>query len=63
MSRQILLAEDDPLIAEIYASFLIEAGHTVTVVSDGLAVLEKIETLKPDLIVLDIIMPLTNKIV
>jgi len=53
----ILLADDDPTIADSLAPFLERAGFHVLVVSDGMAALEKAKKHHPDLIILDVLMP------
>ena len=53
----LLLADDDPTIADSLAPFLERAGFHVLVVSDGAAALEKAQSHKPDLIILDVLMP------
>ena len=57
MRTQILLAEDDPTIAEVVASYLQHDGHVVEIVSDGPTALNRALTARPDLIVLDIMLP------
>ncbi len=53
----ILLADDDPLIANIVRHRLQKAGHRVTHAGDGAAALRAIETDRPDLMILDVKMP------
>lgn len=53
----ILLADDDPTIADSLAPFLERAGFHVLVVSDGMAALDKAQKHRPDLIILDVLMP------
>lgn len=53
----ILLADDDPTIADSLAPFLERAGFHALVVSDGLSALEKAQKHHPDLIILDVLMP------
>lgn len=53
----ILLADDDPTIADSLAPFLERAGFHVLVVSNGVNALEKVQAHHPDLIVLDVLMP------
>ena len=53
----ILLADDDPTIADSLAPFLERAGYHVLVVSDGMAALEKAQAHHPELIILDVLMP------
>src|SRR5258706_3920567 len=53
----ILLADDDPTIADSLAPFLERAGFHVLVVSDGMNALEKAQAHHPELIILDVLMP------
>ena len=53
----ILLADDDPTIADSLAPFLERAGFHVLVVSDGVTALDKVQKHHPDLIILDVLMP------
>ncbi|MFN8402718.1 MAG: response regulator transcription factor [Anaerolineales bacterium] len=53
----ILLADDDPTIADSLAPFLERAGFHVLVVSDGMTALDKAQAHHPDLIILDVLMP------
>ena len=53
----ILLADDDPTIADSLAPFLERAGFHVLVVSDGAAALEQAQAHHPELIILDVLMP------
>ncbi len=55
--KKILLIEDDPFLADIYTTKLKESGFSVEVVADGDAVLSKIKEEKPDLLLLDIVLP------
>jgi CheY-like chemotaxis protein len=53
----ILVAEKDPITAELEHYFLDREGYDVHVVLDGREAIEKAEALQPDLIVLDVILP------
>lgn len=53
----ILLADDDPTIADSLAPFLERAGFHVLVVSDGMNALDRAQKHHPDLIILDVLMP------
>ncbi|MCC6567932.1 MAG: response regulator transcription factor [Anaerolineales bacterium] len=53
----ILLADDDPTIADSLAPFLERAGFHVLIVSDGIAALDKAQAHHPELIILDVLMP------
>ena len=55
--KQILLVEDDPFLIDIYSTKLKEAGFSVEVVTDGDETFKKLEEKKPDLLVLDIVLP------
>jgi len=54
---KVLLVDDDSAITESLAPFLERAGFTVSVAVDGQDALQRIGSLAPDLIVLDVIMP------
>ena len=56
MSR-ILVVEDDPDIAELIRHYLEKAGYTVERVSSGAAVMPKLRSNTPDLVVLDLMLP------
>ena len=55
--KSILLIEDDPFIVDIYSKKLKEAGFSVGIASDGREALKKLEEKKPDLLILDIVLP------
>lgn len=55
--KTILLVEDDTFLIDIYTKQLTGAGFMVQVASDGESVVNKIKELKPDLVMLDIILP------
>jgi|WetSurMetagenome_2_1015567.scaffolds.fasta_scaffold365736_2 DNA-binding response OmpR family regulator len=55
--RRILVVEDEEEVQVLVARLLSSVGHAVDTASDGQEALSKIETCRPDLIVLDLIMP------
>ena len=55
--KKILLAEDVRAIALQLSHALEKAGYEVQVARDGEECLEKVASFKPDLLVLDLIMP------
>jgi DNA-binding response OmpR family regulator len=57
MYAHVLLAEDDPRQAEVVRRYLIADGHRAEVVHDGRAALEVARRLRPELLVLDVMMP------
>ncbi|MEV4411335.1 response regulator transcription factor [Catellatospora sp. NPDC049609] len=60
MSARVLIAEDDPKQANLLRVYLEREGHSVQVVADGLAALERCRAYRPDLVVLDVMMPTLN---
>lgn len=58
--KKILLVEDDKYIVRAYKDGLERAGFEVLTASDGNEALEKIKKDLPDLILLDLIMPVKN---
>jgi DNA-binding response OmpR family regulator len=58
----ILLAEDDRKLRKLYTDTLKAAGYNVIAASDGAEALELLHTLKPKLILLDVMMPKLNGI-
>ncbi|OGM14309.1 hypothetical protein A3A76_00080 [Candidatus Woesebacteria bacterium RIFCSPLOWO2_01_FULL_39_23] len=59
---KVLLIEDDPLVVRMYQKVLSFEGFEIEVAADGREGLKKAETLKPDLIFCDIMMPKMNGI-
>lgn len=57
MSKRILIIEDDVFFAEVLKDKLENAGFIVENYSDGQQGLEKIKETKPDLVLLDIMLP------
>ena len=55
--KNILLVDDDPDILESLQAALADTGANVTVARDGNEALEKATAAKPDLMVLDMMMP------
>jgi len=58
--KKIILAEDDKYISKAYNVGLKDVGFDVSVAYDGNEALEKIKKDKPDLILLDLVMPEKN---
>jgi DNA-binding response OmpR family regulator len=56
-SPEILIVEDEPAIRQMYAFKLKQMGYNVIEASDGMEGLERAEASKPDLILLDLLMP------
>ena len=59
-AARVLVVEDDPDLAALEADVLKLRGHEVDVASNGREALEAVERARPDLILLDIKMPVMN---
>ena len=57
MAAKILIIEDDKDLAEIYSKKLEGSGFSISVVNDGQNGLVKTQSWKPDLILLDLMLP------
>lgn len=55
--KTILLTEDDPFLSDIYSTKLNESGFEVQVAKDGEECLAKLKEKKPDVLILDIVLP------
>jgi two-component system OmpR family response regulator len=55
--NNILIVDDDPNIRELVRVFLRNEGFDIYEASDGMEALAKLETLKADLVILDVMMP------
>ncbi|MFE2629465.1 response regulator transcription factor [Streptomyces sp. NPDC059374] len=60
MCAHVLVAEDDGMQAELIRRSLLAEGHTATVVHDGPAALDAARRLRPDLVVLDLMLPVID---
>nr|WP_245984431.1 response regulator transcription factor [Streptomyces tateyamensis] len=54
---RILVVDDDPTVAEVVAGYLHRAGYAVDRAADGRAALERAALGRPDLVVLDLMLP------
>jgi len=54
---KILIAEDDSLILKTMELCLKRVGYEIISCADGLDAMEKIQSMKPDLIIVDIMLP------
>lgn len=57
---KILIVDDDPLLVRMYQKKLTNDGYTVDTADDGDIALNKVAEFKPDLVLLDIMMPKVN---
>ena len=56
-NEKILVVDDDANICELLRLYLTKEGYQVTVANDGEEGLEKFNTVKPDMVLLDVMMP------
>jgi DNA-binding response OmpR family regulator len=56
-STRILLVEDEPLTAEVFALALMRDGHVVDVARDGMQALRRLREHTPTVVVLDMSLP------
>jgi DNA-binding response OmpR family regulator len=60
VTARILVADDDPKHAQLIRLYLEREGHQVLTVGDGRAALEQARARRPDLVILDVMMPLVD---
>ncbi|MFI6759936.1 response regulator transcription factor [Micromonospora sp. NPDC050417] len=60
MGARILVAEDDRKQANLVRIYLEREGHSVLLVGDGRAALDQVRARRPDLVVLDVMMPIVD---
>jgi CheY-like chemotaxis protein len=56
----ILIAEDDPILLEMYKDKFTNEGYTVLTAENGKKGLETVITQKPDIVLLDLMMPVMD---
>ena len=60
MAISVLIVEDDPNIRELLQMYLEKDGYAVTMAADGGEGLSKFHAIKPDLVLLDVMMPVMD---
>jgi len=60
MAKKILLIEDEEIMIDLLQRKLTQEGYEVSIAKDGVEGLEMMKEMKPDLILLDIVMPNKN---
>ncbi|MFC7547465.1 response regulator transcription factor [Plantactinospora sp. GCM10030261] len=58
--RRILVVDDDRTVSDVVCRYLVHAGYTVTHVGDGAEALRVAERERPDLVVLDLMLPVVD---
>ena len=59
---KILIADDEPDMRALLADLLMEAGHEVTEAENGQVAVQQVQNEMPDLVLLDVLMPMMNGI-
>lgn len=57
MSKSVLIVEDEPFIVEALSYLLTREGLNVSTFSDGNGCVEHIQSVNPDLVILDMMLP------
>jgi DNA-binding response OmpR family regulator len=60
MSQKVLVVEDEPSLVDTLEYNLVRQGYVVVVATDGAAALAKAREEKPDLIILDVMLPIID---
>ncbi len=60
MAISVLVVEDDRNIAQLLQMYLEKEGYAVTIAYDGSQGLSKFRAIKPDLVLLDVMMPVMD---
>jgi CheY-like chemotaxis protein len=60
VNKTILLVDDEPDIVEVLTDLMVEAGYRVISAVDGREALERLERDRPDLVMLDVMMPIMS---
>jgi DNA-binding response OmpR family regulator len=58
--HRILVVEDDPTVAEVVARYLAREGFEVEIVPDGQSALDQLHARAPDVVVLDLMLPVVD---
>ncbi|MGH3443241.1 MAG: response regulator [Nitriliruptorales bacterium] len=56
-TRRILVVDDEPMVREVVTGYLEREGFQVEVAADGRAALEALRRRRPDLVILDLMLP------
>ena len=57
MGQHVLVVDDDPTVSDVVRRYLERADYEVTLASDGSAALDSVASRRPDLVVLDLMLP------
>lgn len=57
MAKKVLVVDDEPSITDLVNLILTEKGYEVSIANDGKQGLKQFESVEPDLVITDIVMP------
>jgi len=60
MGKKILIVEDDTISAKVLTDYLDSLGYTTSVAYDGVEAVKKFEEERPDLMIVDVLLPKKN---
>jgi DNA-binding response OmpR family regulator len=55
--RRVLVVDDEPMVREVVTSYLEREGFRVDTAGDGAVAIRLLDTIRPDLVVLDVMLP------
>jgi chemosensory pili system protein ChpA (sensor histidine kinase/response regulator) len=58
--KTIFLVEDDPVVVKVYGAKFEREGFLVVVAKDGLEAMKMLSSVRPDVVILDLMMPKLN---
>lgn len=58
--KNVLVVDDDPVLVKTLQTYLERAGYRVQVAYHGLEALQRVKAQKPDIILLDVLMPMLD---
>ena len=56
-TARVLVVDDEPMVREVVGRYLAREGFTVAEAADGPAAIEAVDSFRPDLVVLDVMLP------
>jgi PAS domain S-box-containing protein len=60
MKKKVLIVDNNKLVVRLLGGYLQQRGYTVANAADGLAALDQLESFRPDVMLIDLIMPQIN---
>jgi CheY-like chemotaxis protein len=57
---RVLVVDDEPTLREVIAAYLEDSGYVVDQAENGMQALERMRTVRPDVVVLDLLLPVMD---